>query len=147
MTVTVETEVGTLRSCPGCGGHRATVLHEQSFCVPAQHPLADGYRVVVCAEGGLGFADSAATADDYERFYAQFNKYAEFQLTQFEAPSAPAVPQWDAERLEDTAQLLVERFGRDIGVLDVGCGSGHLLRALADRGVTRLAGLDPSPPS
>lgn len=144
--VAADEAVTTLRPCPVCGGSRADVLHEQSFCVPEEHPLADGYRVVVCAECGLGFADSPATSADYERFYAQFNKYAEFEFGPA-VLSAPAVPPWDADRLERTAQLLVDRFGSSVGVLDVGSGSGHLLRALADRGVTRLAGLDPSPRS
>lgn len=36
---------------------------------------------------------------------------------------------------------------RDMRVLDVGCGSGHLLHALADRGMTSLMGVDPFIPA
>jgi SAM-dependent methyltransferase len=146
MTVTAPTAVPTRRSCPVCGSHEAETLHEQNFCVPAQHPLANGYRVVSCRRCGLGFADSAATAADYEQFYAQFNKYAEFEFgdSPTASPQPPAVPPWDAARLERTARLLVDRFGSDISVLDVGCGSGHLLRSLAELGVPNLRGLDPS---
>jgi SAM-dependent methyltransferase len=146
MSLLADRTVTTMRRCPVCGGDSGEVLHTQAFRVPEQHPLSAGYRVVVCASCGLGFADSAATAADYERFYARFNKYAEFTFEP--APtSAPAVPPWDADRLERTAQLLVDRLGPDVGVLDVGCGSGHLLRALSARAVTRLVGLDPSPRS
>jgi SAM-dependent methyltransferase len=44
---------------------------------------------------------------------------------------------------EDLLALRRLALGRDARVLDVGCGAGHFLYALRERGFTRLLGIDP----
>ena len=53
------------------------LLHEQSFIVPENHPLTDGYVVVSCNSCGFVFADTIVTQKDYDKFYASYSKYSD----------------------------------------------------------------------
>ena len=131
----------SIRKCPICEGLKAEVLHTQSFVLPEGHPQSDGYDVVCCVRCGFVFADTAATEEDYDRYYAQFSKY-EDSKTSTGAGDTP----WDARRLTDTARqiagFLPDRRWR---ILDIGCANGGLLKCLRELGFENLYGIDPSP--
>lgn len=48
-------------------------------------------------------------------------------------------------RLQERIQLVLDRLGDCRAFLDIGCGSGQYLKAVATHGVPRIAGVDESP--
>ncbi len=49
------------------------------------------------------------------------------------------------QRLQGRVQLVLDRLGECKSFLDIGCGSGQYLRAVAAHGVPRVVGIDESP--
>jgi len=129
------------RPCPICNSQQGQVLHHQKFVLPEGHPLAEGYDVVVCPACGMAYADTAATQQAYDEFYARLSKYTDNQT----ATGGGGAP-WDEQRLQDTAATIAEMLpDRQARLVDIGCANGGLLRALQTLGYTNLCGLDPSP--
>ncbi|NJK91011.1 MAG: hypothetical protein HC904_03740 [Blastochloris sp.] len=130
-----------LRNCPICQEVKGWRLHGQRFTLSEDHPLKEGYDVVACESCGFVFADTAVSQEDYDRYYASLSKYADAATS-----TGGGALSWDAARLKETAELLA-RFepNRDAWILDMGCASGGMLKALQDLGYGRLAGIDPSP--
>lgn len=129
----------SVRPCPVCDRRTVVPIHTQSFALPTGHPLRDGYEVVCCDGCGTGFADTAATQADYDRFYAEQSKYEDAGTS-----TGGGTTPWDAERLRTTADYLARFIPRAARILDIECANGGLLRALADVGFDNLTGVDPS---
>ncbi len=135
-----NTGAGTLfRSCAACGDKNAAILHKQRFVVPDGYPLPGKYDVVSCNRCGFVFADTAATQDEYNRFYSEWSKYDDAATS-----TGSGANRYDAERLRTTAADFAQIVpSRNIRIFDAGCAGGGLLLALRDLGFT-AAGLDPS---
>ncbi|SIO55185.1 Methyltransferase domain-containing protein [Singulisphaera sp. GP187] len=129
------------RECPICEGPAADVLHTQRFVLPEDHPLGDGYDVVCCCGCGFVYADTSATQEDYDAFYARHSKY-EDNVTS----TGGGGTSWDAERMvqmgQDLARLIPDKAAR---IVDVGCANGGMLASLKGLGYGQLCGIDPSP--
>src|SRR5437763_1275158 len=96
-----EMALDALRLCPICGGQWVEQLHQQRFVLPQDHPLADGYKVVVCVQCGFVYADISASQADYDGYYAALSKY--------DHPSAStgsAESELERERLNGTVDIL-----------------------------------------
>lgn len=136
------------RPCPVCGAVECEPLHRQTFVVPDDHPLSNGYDVVACTRCGMVYADSTVDQAGYDGFYAQFSKYPDDQNNYLGGGKrlAESGPPWDRARLAETATILA-RFlpDRATPVLDVGCANGTLLVELRGLGFSSLTGMDPSP--
>lgn len=136
------------RPCPVCGAVECEPLHRQSFVVPDDHPLTNGYDVVACQACGMVYADSTVNQAGYDSFYSRFSKYPDERdnYTGGGRLLAESGPPWDRARLQETATILA-RFLADTKtpILDVGCANGTLLVELRKLGYSRLTGLDPSP--
>ena len=129
------------RGCPVCSAIPCEVLHTQRFVLPEGHPLAAGYDVVCCEACGFVHADTTASQQDYDAFYARHSKYEDSQTSTGHGGSPE-----DAGRLEETAACVARTLAdRSARLLDIGCANGGLLKALRDLGYTNLAGMDPSP--
>lgn len=129
------------RHCPVCAGAEVEVLHHQRFELPAGHPLPASYDVVCCGGCGYVFADTAGNAADYDRYYADYSKYAD-QATSTGGGGNPR----DQARLEATARAISRHVAdRASCVVDIGCANGGLLGAMKAVGYTRLFGIDPAP--
>lgn len=127
------------RGCPVCSAAACEVLHYQRFILPEGHPLAAGYDVVCCEQCGFVYADTTASQQDYDAFYARLSKY-EDSKTSTGGGSSPE----DAQRLQETAACLAEALpDRNARLLDIGCANGGLLGALRKLGYTNLVGMDP----
>lgn len=61
------------------------------------------------------------------------------------APTYPREPANEMMRLDQREVLRLLPDVRGLRVLDVGCGAGRYLDLLAERGASRLVGLDPEP--
>lgn len=127
------------RSCPICGGNTCHLLHEMKFSLPATSPLPAAYAVVASADCGFVYADTAGSAADYARYYAEFSHYEDPAIA-----TGGGEQVFDRERLATSADWIADHIKVDARVLDIGCGNGGLLLALRERGFHTLAGMDPS---
>ncbi len=130
-----------IRPCPICGNRSVEILHHQRFVLAEDHILPESYDVVWCGQCGFAYADTSGTQTDYDRYYAEFSKYEDNQISTGGGGSG-----WDAERLGDTAQAIAQVFtDREKRIVDIGCANGGLLGELKKLGFRNLVGLDPSP--
>ena len=141
MTVAGSASATAVRACPLCAGVVVQTIHDGRFVLPEGHPLEPVVRVVACDHCGFCFNDTTCTREDYDRYYREISKYADPRVSS----GAGASPE-DTRRLADTAEAI-----RDFAssaterILDIGCGAGGLLDALASLGFTSLTGMDPAP--
>lgn len=126
-----------LRPCPGCACSRVNVLHRQQFEQARGSPLPAAYDVVACPNCGFVYADTPASQDVYDHYYASFSKYEDAAIA-----SGSGADAHDARRLDELAAAVAGRAGRDARILDVGCANGGLLEALKRRGCSSLHGVD-----
>jgi len=129
-----------LRPCPVCGATEATLISQQNFLLPENHPLPSSSDVVVCEVCTFAFADTPATQEVYDYYYSDFSKY-EDDATSTGGGGTPS----DWKRLEKTAALLAPYISKDTPVLDMGCANGGLLKSFQQMGYEDLTGVDPSP--
>jgi hypothetical protein len=129
------------RAYPICESGEGEVLHTQRFVLPEDHPLGDGYDVVCCPGCGFVFANTTATQDDYDAFYARLSKYEDNVTSTGGGGTA-----WDAARMlemgRDIAGFVPDTTAR---IVDIGCANGGGLAALKTLGYDNLCGIDPSP--
>lgn len=131
----------SIRNCPICEEVKSDILHTQRFVLPEGHPLSDGYDVVCCTRCGLVYADTTASQEDYDNFYAKLSKYEDNQ-TATGGGESPC----DSERLQKTAECIAEFLpNKSVRILDIGCANGGLLGYLKKLGYNNLTGIDPSP--
>lgn len=131
----------SIRLCRLCSHHSCKVLHTQRFVSPQGYPLPSGYDVVCCEKCGFVYADTAASQEDCDGFYAECSKYEDNATATGGGGTA-----CDAERLHQTATCLADFLpDKEARILDIGCANGGLLRALKDLEYKNLAGMDPSP--
>lgn len=128
-----------LRSCPICGCCIGDVLHHFEFVVHEIYDLPNNYDLVACEDCGFVFADTSATQQMYDTFYAEQSKYEDTTVS-----SGGYTSTWDRERFKTVASYLDGFASRDASILDIGCANGGLLMALREAGFNRLTGLDPS---
>ena len=92
------------------------------------------YEVHGCPNCGATYAGKLPSEDEYQRYYSLFSKYDVGVLSE------------DNVRLH---QMLADSIARhcpsSTKILDIGCGDGHLLFCLKERGMHELYGIDPAP--
>jgi SAM-dependent methyltransferase len=127
------------RLCPVCGSMRSKLLYRQSFEQFSGASLMDGYDVVICQDCGAGFADDIPPQSAFDEYYRDLSKYEDGFTAASEPP--PVEP-----RFRDIAGLLAKFIPTpNSRILEIGCASGGLLKALRDLGYRSLVGSDPSP--
>ncbi len=128
------------RPCPLCDQARSRSLRVMRLVQPSGSPLPEHYDLVACDDCDFAYADTSALQADYDRYYATCAKYAAGSA------SGSGAGDSDNRRLADAAARLAPWLSRpDAPWLDLGCGQGGLLAALARRGFTGGQGLDPDP--
>lgn len=138
----------SVRACPICDSHDATILQHQQFAESSESGSASEVDILSCDRCGCGFSDLNVVQSDLDRAYEENSKYADmsvFGTVSSEEPKLNESP-WDLERLTSTASWIANAAGkRDLRVLDAGCATGTLIGMLQEQGFTNLVGLDPSP--
>jgi 2-polyprenyl-3-methyl-5-hydroxy-6-metoxy-1,4-benzoquinol methylase len=126
------------RACPLCHSTEAVWLKQISVLQPSTSPLPEQYDLVACLACDFIYADTAASQTCYDRYYEGFAKYASAHA------SGSGENGTDRLRLQQTAARLSQWLpDRHAPWLDIGCGRGGLLEAMAEQGFTQGQGLDP----
>ena len=126
------------RPCPVCCGTRASTLFRQSFEQLSSARLLDGYDVVICEECGAGYASSIPDQAAFDGYYRDLSKYDHADRGSTEPPG-------DEQRFRDIAGVLEEFVpARDARILEIGSGSGQLLKILKDDGFPHVTASDPA---
>lgn len=125
------------RPCPVCAAYEPELLFEQRFQAIPGVSLLSGYDVVACKRCGCTYADHIPASEAFAAYYRNTSKY--------EHPHRAGQEHAEERlRLENLAAWIGSVIDKSCSLLDVGCGTGRLLRALRDRGFSKLQGLDPS---
>ena len=128
------------RTCPICSGRKADPLKKISMLLQSGNSLPGEYEVVCCEKCGFVYADVNASQKLYNDYYENFNIHTE-DLD---------IKGYDDVIAYETICEMLEGAGIAKGtrILDIGSGSGGLLRHLQEQGgYTQLWGIDPSPRS
>lgn len=129
------------RPCPLCAGALGRLLGELRFEVFADCPVGGDFFLVACDHCGFVFYDTPSKQADFDRYYLGNDYYC----TTLNAGSG-GTTQEDWRRFQDIAARIAPYIpGPDAAIFDVGCAKGGLLRALGQRGFTRLFGVDLNP--
>ncbi len=120
------------RACPICESTNIKNIRRISFNM--EKILPDFYFLTCCKKCGFIYANTPATAKDYERYYHEHNKYSSTITIDSEADSI----------YKAISPLLSKYLKKNDAVLDMGCGTGGLLLNMRNNGYTNLTGCDPS---
>lgn len=121
------------RGCPICGGSGKPLF---TNAMASLGNIDLSYTVCACSLCGSVFADYLATEAEYNQYYSAYSKYDVASENLGEANILVH------ERLSAAVAQLVDRSAH---IVDIGCGSGHLLSCFDKHGFTRLTGIDPAP--
>lgn len=136
---TVRSAAIQQRTCPVCGGNSSELLFRQSFQTLKTIGLLEGYDLVVCQSCGMTFANGIPDQSAFDEYYRDLSKYA----YEHRGGKESEEDDWRLSQVADRLQrYLVDRSAR---ILDIGSGSGRLVRYLKDAGYENAFGLDPSP--
>lgn len=124
------------RRCACCNDNKGELLFEVNFYDENEY-LPHHYNIVCCNSCGFTFADSEASQDDYNRYYANCDEYAEDD-------SVKLGNLISGTTYEAIGKKIASFVKKDASIIDVGCGSGLLLALLKEYGFLRLTGFDPS---
>lgn len=120
------------RACPLCNSSDIKNIRRVLFNM--EKILPDFYFLACCKKCGFIYANTPATAKDYERYYHEHNKY-----------SSTITIDSEAESIYKTLSPLLNKYlKKDDAVLDMGCGTGGLLINMRNHGYSNLTGCDPS---
>ena len=121
------------RVCPVCSSGQHYSVHSVNF--EDNIGLLSGYNVVACSDCGMVFATPLPEPSVFEHYYTTLSKYDS---------SLENISIYDQERFQLITKFISTFLKNETRVLDLGCGSGGLLRELKKFGYTHLFGLDPS---
>jgi SAM-dependent methyltransferase len=101
--------------------------------------LLDGYDVVVCTDCGAGYADKIPPQSVFDEYYRDLSKY------DYEFRGGRDCVASEGRFLEVAQDIEPFIPSKDCRILEIGCGAGHLLKVLRERGFENVQGSDPSP--
>ncbi len=120
--------------CPICDGKDNKELFFRDFSNMKLITPFESYSVKVCQHCGMIYAGDIVTSQDLSVYYTQFSKYDTKSWIKYGFDDA----------YKDPLDMICKHYSSDSTVLDIGCGSGNLLRGFKNRGYTHIVGVDPS---
>lgn len=122
------------RNCPVCCCNIKRKLFPVKMAMPSNIGLPDEYNVAECDYCGCCYADTSATAEDYDNYYRENNFYGEIDIKISTYKRLYELTIDELKRLHITTEKMV----------DIGFGSGELCVMLRDNGFKNIRGVDPS---
>lgn len=122
------------RICPICSCENNIKIEQIKLLIPQEYHLPSEYWVTECEQCGFCYADTEASVEDYNNYYANCNTYSGTPVD---------VQEWDYLH-ETVGELIKNRIKCDDFVLDMGFGQGNFLKWLQKNGYTNIIGIDPS---
>ena len=122
------------RNCPICGCKINRRIFSVHMKIADKLRLPDCYDVVECDYCGFCYADTEATAEDYQQYYENNNVYGELDI---EISAYNSL-------FRETKAILDALDVSDEKMLDIGFGKGELDIFLSRNGYPHMEGLDPS---
>ena len=122
------------RKCPICSCNEKKRIEQIKLLLPEEYQLPSEYWIVECDRCGFSYADTGATIENYNHYYATCNTYS-------------GIPD-DVEEREylynDVNELLKGRVDKSDSLMDIGFGKGEFLSWLNENHYINIMGLDPS---
>lgn len=122
------------RNCPVCGCNIKKKLFSVKMAMIPDICLPDEYNVTECDYCGCCYADTSATAEDYDVYYTVNNFYGEMDITISTYKRLYELTINELRRLGITREKM----------LDIGFGKGELCTTLKAHGFENIMGIDPS---
>ena len=122
------------RLCPVCSCNIKKKIFTVTMAMPPEFGLPEEYQVAECDYCGCCYADTSATADDYDNYYKYNNFYGEMDIE---------ISTYQ-RRHEMTIRELRRLNISQENMLDIGFGKGELCVALKENGFENISGIDPS---
>lgn len=122
------------RNCPICGCKINSRIFSVHMKMADEMRLPDWYDVVECDYCGFCYADTEATAEDYQYYYENNNVYGELDIE---------ISAYNSLFRETKAALDALNVSGE-KMLDIGFGKGELDLFLSRNGYPHMEGLDPS---
>ena len=124
-----------MRNCPICESTTKVFSHNHTFVPIEGVSLLHSFNVCICGVCGMVYADKAPEQENIDLYYKLFSKYENST-----ADNANAELEAYHQKIVDDVTLHV----RDMSsfVLDIGCGSGNILKKLKQCGFINLAGVE-----
>lgn len=119
------------RECPVCGSDNRKNIYRLSMSLPREYHLPNGFDIVSCDDCGFCYADTSATAEDYDHYYENINFYAQKPET---LGYSTILNKWVG-----IIETIAEKSSK---ILDMGFGDGRLLLTLREKGFHNLVGID-----
>lgn len=125
------------RNCPVCGCNIKRKIFSVKMAMPPDAGLPEEYNVAECDYCGCCYADTSATADDYDNYYKTNNFYGEMDIEISTYKRRHEITIKELRRLNISQEKM----------LDIGFGKGELCVALKENGFENISGIDPAPGS
>ena len=123
------------RICPVCYSASTFFLSHLSFSLFDGTPISGELDLIACSHCGFLYYDTPSKTEDFDVFYRDYYLINSYSLRE----NHPAESAYLAETVEIIRQLgvLPNAF-----IVDVGCGSGSLLKKLREAGFCNLFGIE-----
>lgn len=123
------------RKCPICGKNKGEILYNISMKLPKTYIIQGEYDIVACEECGFIYADVKCKQEKYNEYYKNCNMYSNIFEVKKEVYN----------NIRDyKVEFIVKYINKNDKILDMGCGSGDLLKELKKKGFNNLYAIDPS---
>jgi len=116
------------RNCAICGSSQKKKIFSQIYVIPSNSThVHSGYDVVICGDCGFAYADNLPDQSALDKYY-----------------SASYTSSEEATRYHNSAKNIFRFLKKGDRILDIGCGTGHLLNLVRANGYDNVYGLDPA---
>lgn len=126
------------RRCPVCGNKYYEILAEHKLNLPELLKfMPDNLYIVSCKNCGMIYTLSCATQNTYNQYYDTIHAYTENKNTHDEREDYYSEKIWEKEY-----DIIKEYVKRDVRIIDIGTGTGGMLKIFQKHGFENLIGID-----
>jgi 2-polyprenyl-3-methyl-5-hydroxy-6-metoxy-1,4-benzoquinol methylase len=132
------------RDCPICGSDQKRQVLSRQFVTTSHSDFGDGYQVVICNECDFAYADEIQSQDALDAYYAG-NTATAIELGRANSDLQFSEQEHHKDQHNNSLSYILPFLSKTSRIIDIGCGSGHLLNLIVNNGFQEVWGLDPSP--